>query len=557
MSSLNSFKFHRFNDIPTNKSLEISKYLYNTDGNKRKKTVKQGNDFNFSNSQTLKLLPYNKLLDIENENENEMNFKNNNYSPYLIQEIINQDFEKLFKNGQISKINNFLPQIAYFDLDNSNEIEIKPEVKLVVSKYQQILRYLFNLEKKMKELNNKLEKSTDEIINPKEKIFSKENKIDNKIEENENRIFILENKISRYKEIILFNKKPQKSLSNFVLDIHDENFNYYCDICPDIKFDSYKEVQIHYLNEHKHILKIREANNNKKAIKIQENNNNIEKFYFETKLDLMKDEIKYLLLETNLKKGQDSNYNNQEEINFNLRNFQINNNKMSSSKNLKNVASEDNINLYMDKIDIDEIENQFNKYEKMNEILLNNFVSFKKDIFNNLQNLQNNKPIVFSSYNINIFNENKNKNIPISNESYLNLGQKYDDGVNEKDDYNNNNYDNNHLRTVDNKSKNKNIEIKNFYKTFKEREKKIIYNKNLNYTELNENYSKLMNNGKKERISRKVDNMIDNKYKDIIDRNTDKKDLKKFINDIYNKNHSDKNFNILLSIFDLKDLKNI
>ena len=264
MSSLNSFKFHRFNDIPTNKSLEISKYLYNTDGNKRKKTVKQGNDFNFSNSQTLKLLPYNKLLDIENENENEMNFKNNNYSPYLIQEIINQDFEKLFKNGQISKINNFLPQIAYFDLDNSNEIEIKPEVKLVVSKYQQILRYLFNLEKKMKELNNKLEKSTDEIINPKEKIFSKENKIDNKIEENENRIFILENKISRYKEIILFNKKPQKSLSNFVLDIHDENFNYYCDICPDIKFDSYKEVQIHYLNEHKHILKIREANNNKK-----------------------------------------------------------------------------------------------------------------------------------------------------------------------------------------------------------------------------------------------------------------------------------------------------
>lgn len=555
MSSLNSFKFHRFNDIPTNKSLEISKYLYNTDGNKRKKIVKQENDFNLSNSQTLKLLPYNKLLDIENENENEMNFKNNNYSPYLIQEIINQDFEKLFKNGQISKINNFLPQIAYFDLDNSNEIEIKPEVKLVVSKYQQILRYLFNLEKKMKELNNKLEKSTDEIINPKEKIFSKENKIDNKIEENENRIFILENKISRYKEIILFNKKPQKSLSNFVLDIHDENFNYYCDICPDIKFDSYKEVQIHYLNEHKHILKIREANNNKKAIKIQENNNNIEKFYFETKLDLMKDEIKYLLLETNLKKGQDSNYNNQEEINFNLRNYQINNNKMSSSKNLKNVASEDNINLYMDKIDIDEIENQFNKYEKMNEILLNNFDSFKKDIFNNLQNLQNNKPIVFSSYNINIFNENKNKNNPISNESYLNLGQQYDDGVNEKDDYNNNNYDNNHFRTVDNK--NKNIEIKNFYKTFKEREKKIIYNKNLNYTELDENYNKLMNNGKKERISRKVDEMIDNKYKDIIDRNTDKKDLKKFINDIYNKNHSDKNFNILLSIFDLKDLKNI
>ena len=199
--------------------------------------------------------------------------------------------------------------------------------------------------------------------------MAKKKKIDNEIEENENKIFLLENKINIYKEIILFDKKPQKPLSNLVLDIHDDNCNYYCDICPNIKFDSYKEVQIHYLNEHKHILKIREANNNNKKIKIQENNNNIEKFYFETKLDLIKDEIKYLLLEANLKKGQNSNYNSQEERNFNLRNNQIYNNNMSS-KTLKNEAFEDNINLYMDKIDIEEIENKFNKFEKMNEILL-------------------------------------------------------------------------------------------------------------------------------------------------------------------------------------------
>ena len=552
MSSLSSFKFHKFNDIPTNNSLEISKYLYNTSDNKRKRTVKQTNELNLASTQTLKLLPYNKLL----ENENEMNLKNKNYSPYLIQEIINIDFEKLFKNGQISKINNFLPQIAYFDLDNSEEIEIKPEVKLVVSKYQQILRYLFNLEKKMKELNNKLEKSTDEIINPKEKIIDKEKKIDNEIEENENKIFLLENKINIYKEIILFNKKPQKPLSNLVLDIHDDNCNYYCDICPNIKFDSYKEVQIHYLNEHKQILKIREANNNNKKIKIQENNNNIEKFYFETKLDLIKDEIKYLLLEANLKKGQNSNYNSQEERNFNLRNNKIYNNTMSS-KTLKNETFEDNINLYMDKIDIEEIENKFNKFEKMNEILLNSFDSFKKDIMKNLQNLKNNRPIVFSSNNINIFNENKTKNIPTYDENHLNLGEKYEDSVNEEDDYNKDNYDKNLFKKIDNKNENKNIDIKNFYDTFKERENNILYNKNVNYIELGENYNILMNNDKKKKISRKVDEMINNKFKEINNRNMDKKNLKKFINDIYNKNHSDRNFNILLSIFDLKDLKNI
>jgi hypothetical protein len=192
--------------------------------------------------------------------------------------------------------------MAYLNLDNSKEIEIKPEVKLVLSKYQQLLRYLFNLEKKMKEFNNKLEKSSDEIKNPKKQILDKENKIDNRIEENENKIFILENKINIYKELILFNKPPNKSISNFVLDIHDENYNYYCDICPNIKFNSYKEVQIHYLNEHKHVLKIREANNNKKSIQFQKNNNNYEKFYFDASLNLIKDELKYLLLEANQKK---------------------------------------------------------------------------------------------------------------------------------------------------------------------------------------------------------------------------------------------------------------
>ena len=410
------------------------------------------------------------------------------------------------------------------------------------------------MEKKKKELNNKLEKSTDEIINPKEKIFDKEKKIDNKIEEYENQIFILQNKINIYKELILFNRKPQKFLSNLVLDIHDENYNYYCDICPNIKFDSFKEVQIHYLNEHKHILKIREANNNKKLIKIQDNNNNYEKFYFDTKLDLMKDELKYLLLEANLKKEQDFNYNNQEDRNTNLRTIQIKNSKMSS-KNLNNEAFEDNINLYMDKIDLEEIENKFNNFEKMNEILLNSLDSFKKDIFKNLQNLQNNKPIVFSSNNINIFNENKNKNIPKQDQNYLNLGEEYEDSINEEYDFKSNNKNNYNIKKFDNK--NENIDIKEFYKTFNERDNKILFNKNINYTELGENYNLLMNNDKKRKISKKVDEMIYEKYKEINDRNMDKKSLKKFINDIYNKNHSDKNFNILLSIFDLEDLKNI
>ena len=82
-----------------------------------------------------------------------MIYENNNNSPFPLKALINADFEKLVKNGQISKINSFLPQIISQDI-NSEEIEIKPDVKLVLTKYQQILRYLFNMEKKMGVLNN-------------------------------------------------------------------------------------------------------------------------------------------------------------------------------------------------------------------------------------------------------------------------------------------------------------------------------------------------------------------------------------------------------------------
>ena len=559
MNFSNSFKFHRFNDIEINNTLEMPKYLLNKDDNKRSKTIKENDDLNLSKNLTnksLKLLPLAALLKSENDNENDMIYENNNNSPFPLKALINADFEKLVKNGQISKINSFLPQIISQDI-NSEEIEIKPDVKLVLTKYQQILRYLFNMEKKMGVLNNKLEKSTDEIINPKEKISNKEKKLDKKIEDNEDKIFCLENRINIYKEIILFNKRPQKSLSNFILDIHDENYNYYCDICPDLKFNSYKEVQIHYLEEHKNILKIREANNNKNLMEIQVNNNNYEKFYFDTALDLIKDEIKYLLVETNLKKAQDYNYNNnsQDEKNSKLRTFQINNNKISS-KTLNNEAFEDKINQNMD---LDEIDEKFNNFDNMNEKLLNSFEAFKKDIITNLQNIQNNKPVDFTSNNINYFNENKNS-LKYSQNNF-NLGERYDDGNDENEENDYTNY--NKKINIINENKIEDENVKNFIKTFNEREKNILNNKNIKIEDLADNYNIHINNQNKNRFSRKVNEMIDNKYKEINDKNMDKEELKEFINNIYNqneyimkKNHLGKYYDNLLTIFDLKSLKN-
>ena len=49
-----------------------------------------------------------------------------------------------------------------------------------------------------------------------------------------------------------------KPLINNVLDIHDNDNNYYCDLCANQIFKSYQEVQNHYINDHMNVLKRRE-----------------------------------------------------------------------------------------------------------------------------------------------------------------------------------------------------------------------------------------------------------------------------------------------------------
>ena len=56
MNFSNSFKFHRFNDIEINNTLEMPKYLLNKDDNKRSKTIKENDDLNLSKNLTNKSL---------------------------------------------------------------------------------------------------------------------------------------------------------------------------------------------------------------------------------------------------------------------------------------------------------------------------------------------------------------------------------------------------------------------------------------------------------------------------------------------------------------------
>jgi hypothetical protein len=202
-------------------------------------------------------------------------------------------------------------------------------------KYQESLRYLSNLAKKMNKFNSLLDQQAKKVINEELSNYGQEKSVNKKLEENDKKINKLFKKIDKYKNIINFaNKNKKRSLASFVLIIKDNDNNFYCDLCPNEIFESYKEVQIHSLSRHEHILKLRKKN-------YEINNNltssyNIEQKYLDTRMKNIQEEFDTLI----------------ENINTNKENENIFKNK-NDNNNLENVPNEER---YFYKINIDETE---------------------------------------------------------------------------------------------------------------------------------------------------------------------------------------------------------
>ena len=596
MNSSRNFKFHRFSDIPfNNRSLEMSKYFSKTNNeNTFRNNIYNNLETNIENPQnkslTAEQLKFLKLQQFNNNNNNiSIETKNNKYNleeqnkPFPIKEIINSDFEKLLKIRGINIIKQYIPQMVYENLDNIN-IDIINKNKLLLYKYQQILQYLFQVEKNMNQFNNILESSQKDMYNSKSNLIDKELKYNRIIDENNNKIFNLEKKIDIYKKILIsVNLGTNKPINNNVLDIHDEKFNYYCDVCPDKVFNSYQEVRTHYMNEHKNILKIRERNN-KSLNDITINNEDYEKFYFDKQLNSIKEELKYLIYSQDYDKNKNVLKKNDKKILF----YNYNqDNKNLSSKNLKTgISEEENNNIDQNEIDIDNFDNRLNEFEKIqknyNDTLQNNFNNFKNEIFAQLQNLK-----IQNINNNNINNINNITNINNIN-NYTQLGINYnDDTINNttffKNSVNNNtnniNIKNNiffNMNNINNDNNNKNEnnninninkpKIKDFMNTFSERENKLLFTQEFNeLSDLCKDYNILKDkNNNDENISNKTEELIgkiNNQY-NINDNNMTKEEYKQIINDILNNNEKlikkNHNFFDLLSIDKIKnDIKDI
>ena len=606
----NNFLNMRYFPQNTNKTLLLNNI------NSNSQTFKSSDKYNFDNisNPNLNSMKLYKFDTQKNKSDSEEEEKIDKSDFIPINELINQNLEKISKSQDITKLKKFVKQMAFQiykknDLPNPDNIRLKK----LVTKYQDLLKYLLNLEKNMNKYNDALEQNNRKLFNPDLNNFEKEKKYNNQIEKNEEKINHLYKKLNKYKNIIIQAKKNTKrTLASFVLIIKDDNNNFYCDLCPNNIFRTYKEVQIHSLNVHRHILELRkknyEINNNLISPK-----DNFEDNYLNTKMKYIEDELvtfiedlyKNKTNEIKLKNKNDNNkenYENEKEIEKN-----INDNELLILEQKLNLLEE--------------------KQKKNQEILIDNLNKFKSEIIAQLSELKQNNNLIYTQPKIDIINKNATIKIDDINNNNINndnnisknnlndndknennisfqLGEKYqDNSIFESVNINANNNNNKNNKLKGEKLENNNInpfkkenennlnenkkpkinlgkvinptfeinkdnklqpDINNFVSKFCEREKNILFKENMIESDYQEKYKILKeNNNNKINESKKEDELIEdlkNKYQ------LNKEDLTKsgynnIINDIINQNQNNKNeqykayFNNMLTFLDInKDL---
>ena len=316
-----------------------------------------------------------------------------------LKQIINTDFE----NEDFTELRKYLNQMTYQNYkarsvglpNHKNE-----KLKLILSKYQELLEYLSGLEKKMIKFNNLLDQKAKKIFIPESENFSKEKELNIKIQKNEKKINSLLDKISLYKKIIAYaNKIQNRPLVSFVLIIKDEENNFYCDICPDEIFPSYKDVQIHFFKKHKNILMLRKQNyelNNDIVDEKNKINEEEKKEYFDMKIKYMEEELNNYVKEINKnnEKNKDIKLENKNEDN-------TNDNKINVNENDDTIKEKNFIEIEK------KIKNLEDNQKRNQELLLDNFNKFKNEIFEKIRSIKNNQSFYFGQNTININNNNK------------------------------------------------------------------------------------------------------------------------------------------------------
>ena len=405
MNSLSNFQFHKFN-------INTQRNFFNSyDFNNRQKSKTNPNGFfnnNIIEKNTLNNTRYNNMiptfLSQQIPPKNNMNKLHKlSQDKFPNKEIITSDFESILKFGDSNKIDQLLPHMIYNDLSFAKNNHLK----LVLGKFQHLLKYLFSQQQNLLNKNNKIETMfNNENSNMNKKIRQIENeeyKMNNLYKTNKKTIEKLNENIKKYKNILISSGKGNLIPKNYSKVIN-KNGVYHCQICLNKKFNNNEDLQEHYINEHYNAVnkELNMKNNNNKG------KNDLTKSYLNKKLSVFKNEVQDMILKQF--QQNNNNLNNIKEIKLNSQ-YNKNNNdiKMSNFNLLPNDDENKDINDYLDRLEFEQKE----QYAQLN----NKIIQMKNEVFNQIKNLKIDSPPNITDINQNKIQEQENNNINNNNEN--------------------------------------------------------------------------------------------------------------------------------------------
>ena len=405
MNSLSNFQFHKFN-------INTQRNFFNSyDFNNRQKSKTNPNGFfnnNIIEKNTLNNTRYNNMiptfLSQQIPPKNNMNKLHKlSQDKFPNKEIITSDFESILKFGDSNKIDQLLPHMIYNDLSFAKNNHLK----LVLGKFQHLLKYLFSQQQNLLNKNNKIETMfNNENSNMNKKIRQIENeeyKMNNLYKTNKKTIEKLNENIKKYKNILISSGKGNLIPKNYSKVIN-KNGVYHCQICLNKKFNNNEDLQEHYIKEHYNAVnkELNMKNNNNKG------KNDLTKSYLNKKLSVFKNEVQDMILKQF--QQNNNNLNNIKDIKLNSQ-YNKNNNdiKMSNFNLLPNDDENKDINDYLDRLEFEQKE----QYAQLN----NKIIQMKNEVFNQIKNLKIDSPPNITDINQNKIQEQENNNINNNNEN--------------------------------------------------------------------------------------------------------------------------------------------
>ena len=435
MNSLSNFQFHKFN-------INTQRNFFNSyDFNNRQKSKTNPNGFfnnNIIEKNTLNNTRYNNMiptfLSQQIPPKNNMNKLHKlSQDKFPNKEIITSDFESILKFGDSNKIDQLLPHMIYNDLSFAKNNHLK----LVLGKFQHLLKYLFSQQQNLLNKNNKIETMfNNENSNMNKKIRQIENeeyKMNNLYKTNKKTIEKLNENIKKYKNILISSGKGNLIPKNYSKVIN-KNGVYHCQICLNKKFNNNEDLQEHYIKEHYNAVnkELNMKNNNNKG------KNDLTKSYLNKKLSVFKNEVQDMILKQF--QQNNNNLNNNNDI------------KMSNFNLLPNDDENKDINDYLDRLEFEQKE----QYAQLN----NKIIQMKNEVFNQIKNLKIDSPPNITDINQNKIQEQENNNINKNNENSQinkNIFRDINEEKTPTGDDNNNNNNNNKKTEFNNSQSDKNI----------------------------------------------------------------------------------------------------